>query len=91
VREHAAQREERARHAEPGIAERGAERGEAPERQARRSDHRMRSEHADQRDVHEEALGRALALGELAVLEVAGDDAAAVRKNDVRSCGKTAS
>jgi hypothetical protein len=38
----------------------------------------VRIEHAQQRDVHEEALGRLLRVGEVAVLQVAGDDARVV-------------
>ena len=64
VREHAAEREERARHPEPGIAEHAAERSEPPQRQARRRDECVRVEDAHQRDVHEEALRRGLCVGE---------------------------
>ena len=41
-------------------------------------DERVRVEHAHQRDVHEEALRRALRFGEFAVLQVGADDARVV-------------
>jgi hypothetical protein len=78
VWQHAATREERTGHAESGIAEQPAEWGEQSYRQARRPDKCMRVKHAAQCDVQEEALCRALCLGERMVLQVAGDDAGAV-------------
>ena len=47
----------------------------------------MRVEHAQQRDVQEEALRRALGLREVAVLEVAGHDARVVRSVQLRPVG----
>ena len=65
-------------HPEPRVAEHGPSGAKPPERQPGRGDQRVCVEHAQQHDVHEEALGGALSLGELVVLQVAGDDARVV-------------
>ena len=53
--------------------------GEPSERQARCRGECVRVEHTRQRDVHEEALRRALRFGEAPVLKVSGHDARVVR------------
>jgi len=68
VWEHAAERQEHPRHAEPGIAEQAGKRSQPPERQARCRDECVRVQEARQRDVHEETLRRTLCLSERPVL-----------------------
>jgi hypothetical protein len=68
------------------IAVRKAERSEPSQREARCPDERVRVEDAYERDVHEEPLGLALCLGELAVLQVGMDDARVVSSIPVPPC-----
>jgi hypothetical protein len=84
--EDAAEGEEDAGHAEAGVAEDAAERGEPAERQPRRADAGVGVEDAQQGDVHEEALRGAFGFGEPAMLEV-GDDAGVVGAVQVGSGG----
>src|SRR5881227_2927215 len=73
-----AEREERSRHPEPGIAQQAAQESELTERQARRGIEGVRVKHTAQRDVHEEPLGGALGFGEAPVLQVGAHDACVV-------------
>ena len=66
------------RPSEPGIAEQPAEEVEPSQRQARRRIECVRVQHAQQRDVHEEAFGSSLCFGKFPVLEVGTDDACVV-------------
>src|SRR5262245_53190240 len=75
LRENAAERQEDAGHSEPRVTEHAAEGSEPSQREAWRSNERVRIEHADERDVHEEALRPAFGVGEGSVLEVRVHDA----------------
>ena len=72
-------RQEDPRHPHAGVAERGRERREPAEGEPRRSDQGVRVEHPQQDEVDEEALGPALLLGEVTVLQVGRHDAGVVR------------
>ena len=52
----------------------------------RRSHERVRVEHANERDVHEEALGLALFLGKILVIQVGANDARVVSAVPVAPC-----
>src|SRR5947207_10483403 len=78
VGEHAAEREEGPGHPEPWIAEHAAKGGESPYSQTRRPNKRVGIEDTAERDVHEEALRRALCFGELPMLQVGAHDARVV-------------
>ena len=77
--QHPRQRQEDPGHPESRVAEQRSERTQPAERQPRRGDERVREQHSTQHDVHEEALGFALRFRQVAVVQVAGDDAPVVR------------
>lgn len=75
VGKHARQLEEDPRHSRPGIAEERGERLEPAQRDAGSGDEGVGVQHPAGDNVHEEALGDVLRLGQVAVLEVGGDHA----------------
>jgi hypothetical protein len=65
-------------HPESGIPEHAGKRGESPQRQARRRNEGMGIKATAERDIHEEALWRALCFGESPVLQIRAHDARVV-------------
>ena len=86
VREHAPEREKDARHPDSRVSENAAQGSESPERQMRRPHECVGVEHANERDVHEEALGLALFLGKILVHQVGAHDARVVSAVPVAPC-----
>ena len=70
--------EEEAGHADPGITDDGTEGPEPAEGQGRVRDQGVGEQHPQQDDVQEEALRPALAVREIAMFQVGGDDAGVV-------------
>jgi hypothetical protein len=75
VRHHAVEGEEPSGHPEPRVAQHAAERGQAAQRQRRRSDQDVRVQHPHQRDVHEEPFWCIFRFGDIPVHQVAARDA----------------
>ena len=78
VRQDVAEREERVGTPPPGIAEQPADRSQAAQGQTRSGEQAMGVQHADEGDVHEESFYGVFLAGEIAVVQVSGDDAGIV-------------
>jgi hypothetical protein len=78
VREDAGELKKDPGHPDPGISEDGSECTKPAERKVRCRHQCVRVENPAEHDVHEEAFGGVLGLGQVDVVEVAGDDARVV-------------